>query len=61
MSSCHKDLRRLIKVAEDQGWTCERAHGGHWKFRKGRKLVVVSNSPSDRRTMQNTIHDLRRA
>lgn len=59
----NKDLRKLLKAVEDQGFTARRTSGGHWQIRgtDGRVVAVIAGTPSDVRSWKNTIADLRRA
>lgn len=57
-----KDMRKLIKAAEAQGFDVELSKKGHPLFYKsGRLIATGSGSASDRRSLQNVIAPLRRA
>jgi predicted RNA binding protein YcfA (HicA-like mRNA interferase family) len=56
------DMRRLAQLAREQGWTMTRTGGNHvlWTGPSGHRVVVPS-SPSDHRSLPNTINHLRQA
>jgi len=56
------DLKRVLRALVEQGWRIEQSRGGHWKCYppRGRYLVVVSGTPSDRRAVRNAVATLRR-
>ena len=57
-----KEIKVLIKALEDQGWRVEQTRGGHykaWPPEKSRKMVTMPATPSDHRSMKNTIRDLK--
>lgn len=59
-----KELKVVVKLAEGQGWTVRRTHGGHIQFVPSdptAPLVVSSSTPSDHRTMRNLKAQLRRS
>lgn len=58
-----KDLKRLIKELEAQGFEVEIRRGNpHPIVRKdGRRVATLASSPSDRRSWDNGIAYLRRA
>lgn len=58
-----KELRRLLKAAEAQGFTVERTAKGHWLIRnaQGRAVATISGTPSDHRSWRNGLAALRRA
>lgn len=57
------DIREVIKLARDQNWTVDHTASGHHRFRApdGVSMVITSLTPSDRRTLANTVGYLRRA
>jgi hypothetical protein len=57
------DIRKLLKAAENQGFTVERTAKNHWLIRNADGLAVatVASTPSDHRTWANTLARLRRA
>lgn len=62
MAKLHKDLRPLVKQLKDLGFHIE--SGGKHALIKSIEGKVVGSlplTPSDHRTMKNTISDLRRA
>ncbi|MFJ3601874.1 hypothetical protein ACIPVA_03665 [Streptomyces anulatus] len=57
-----KEVRDLIKKAEAQGFEVTRTTKGHYRFRKGGKLITtISGTPSDRRGLMNSKVALKRA
>jgi len=60
--SMMKELKSLLKTAEDQGCRIVVTPSNHYKvFVPGGKLVVVSSTPSDNRAIENIKRDLRSA
>jgi predicted RNA binding protein YcfA (HicA-like mRNA interferase family) len=57
-----KELKGLIREAEDQGWTVRRSKKGHLQFfaPDGETIVTAAGTPSDHRAMANLISRLRR-
>lgn len=56
-----KDLKELIKTAEEQGWKVERGNNGHYKWLSPTGgMVITSSTPSDKRAFANIQSDLRR-
>ena len=62
MASASKDFRKVIREAERQGWRVEQTKGGHWRFYApdGVNIVHAAGTPSDRRSFDNTIAQLRK-
>jgi hypothetical protein len=60
--SLKKDLKTLLAEAEKQGWTVKLAKSGHYKLYApdGENIVTVGSTPSDRRTLRNTVALMRR-
>ncbi|MEJ5869340.1 hypothetical protein WDV85_16540 [Pseudokineococcus sp. 5B2Z-1] len=57
-----KEMRALIKELEDQGWRVVLARSGHYKAfppDKSQSMVTMPSTPSDHRSMRNTIRDLK--
>ena len=57
------DLRELEKAAREQGWKVDRTRRGHPRFipaDPSRQIVVGSGTPSDRRSLNNLLADLKR-
>lgn len=51
-----KDIRRMIRIAEKQGWIVEHRKGGHILFFPPEKeygFVTVSGSTSDHKALKN--------
>jgi hypothetical protein len=56
-------VKDLVRLARAQGWSVEMG-SGHWKFvppDKSKSVVHVAATPSDWRTLKNTVGMLRRA
>jgi predicted RNA binding protein YcfA (HicA-like mRNA interferase family) len=57
-----KEIKALIKDLEAQGWRVVLARSGHYKAYppdKGQDMVTMPSTPSDHRSMRNTMRDLR--
>jgi hypothetical protein len=60
--SMTKELKSLLKTAEDQGCRVVITPNNHYKvYVPGGKLVVISSTPSDNRAIENIKRDLRSA
>lgn len=59
--SIQKEVKELIKEAKRQGWRVK--EGKHYKLYApdGETIVVVGKTPSDRRSLENSISDMRKA
>jgi len=58
----HKDLKKIAKALEAQGFTTEETKRGHLMvFRDGRLVATFSGTPSDWRSMKNSLADAKRA
>lgn len=56
-----KDLRKILKEAEQQGFEIRHTSDGHpMVYRNGQFVSKVATTPSDRRGQQNLIAALRR-
>ena len=56
-------MRQLLKRLEKEGWDVERRKSGHVKISHpegGGQSVFASTSPSDHRSIKNTIGELRK-
>lgn len=55
-------VKKLIKLAEKQGWRVRVTKRGHVLFYppKGTGSACASGTPSDHRTIKNTVADLKR-
>jgi len=56
------NFRGIKKAALQQGWRVEPTKGGHWSFLspdKTQSPVVASGTPSDRRSMNNLLAQLK--
>lgn len=63
-STQNKDVRRLIDLAESQGWAIETTCGNHLRFippDPTKPMVHTSSTPSDRRAVQNLEAQLRKS
>lgn len=60
--SAKKDMTRLIREAERQGWRVEQLKSGHWRLYApgGKGIVHASGTPSDWRDLANTVAQMRR-
>lgn len=58
-----KELRRLLKACEDQGFTVERTKRGHWRVRDetARAVTTIAGTASDHRSWLNGLAPLKRA
>lgn len=57
-----KDIRTLIKDLEAQGFEIRRTTKGHHRvYRDGQPVCTLSGTPSDHRSMKNSIAALKRA
>jgi hypothetical protein len=55
-----KDLKQLMKTAKKQGWEIKVTGGGHLKWISPESGFVFSAlTPSDRRAIQNIVHQLK--
>ena len=62
-NSNKKDIQDIISKLEEQGWTVTQSRGNsHWKCVApgGVGLVFMPSSPSDSRSLRNTVSHLRR-
>lgn len=62
-ASDKKEMKALLKAAEEQGWTVRFTGSGHyqWKAPDGQTIIVTPSTPSDHRSMSNTRAQLKRA
>lgn len=58
-----KDLRKVIKALEAQGFSVEKTRNGHYKVRnaQGELVCTMAGTPSDGRSFLNSLAALRRA
>jgi hypothetical protein len=56
------ELKEIIREAQKQRWKAKRTKKGHWMLLApdGLNKVLVSGTPSDRRSLTNAITDMRR-
>lgn len=58
----NKELRRLVKRLEAQGFACRVTRNGHIVVsHNGRRVATLSGTPSDHRSWKNQLAALRRA
>lgn len=57
-----KEGRKLVKALQEQGWRVEPTKKGHFLAYApdGVGLVTIPGTPSDSRSLRNTISDLRK-
>lgn len=57
----HKDLRKMVKALEKQGFTVRQTKNNHYNVtRDGAYIVTLPGTPSDWRSMKNALAALRR-
>lgn len=58
----NREIKQIVRDAEDRGWTRELGRNGHIKLRHPvtNKLVVMSSTPSDVRALKNIRAELKR-
>ena len=60
MLTNNKELRKILKDAEEQGWAFTKSRGRHIKGKHTTgKTTTISVSPSDYRVLKNIQRDLR--
>ena len=60
MLTNNKELRKILKDAEEQGWEFTKGRGRHIKGKHTTgKTTTISVSPSDYRVLKNIQKDLR--
>lgn len=59
----HKDLKKIVKDAEAQGFTWEPCSNNHIMFRDaaGATVALFASTPSDPRSWKNSMGALKRA
>lgn len=58
----NKDLKKIVKALEAQGFTVEQTRKGHLMvFKDGRLIVTFAGTPGDWRALKNGIAKARRA
>ncbi|OAZ40962.1 hypothetical protein A9Z40_03200 [Microbacterium arborescens] len=58
----HKELKKIRKALEAQGFETTVLRSGHLAVRKdGRRVTTFSGSPSDGRSWKNSLADAKRA
>jgi len=60
--SAQKDLKKIRKAAEEQGWRVIQLKTGHWRYYApdGVNLVHVSGTPEGSEAIRDILSDLRR-
>lgn len=58
-----KEIKSLVNTLTKQGWSVEQGGSGHYKAKnpEGSTMVTMPATPSDPRSVANTIADLKRA
>ena len=57
-----KELKKIVRSLEEQGFDCEVLPGGHVGVRKdGRRVTTFAGSPSDHRSWKNSRMHAKRA
>jgi hypothetical protein len=58
-----KEIRRLIRALEDQGFTVQPTRKNHWLVRdlEGKVIATLASTPSEHRGLANAIARLRRS
>ena len=60
MLTNNKELKKILKDAEEQGWAFSKGRGSHIKGKHPTgKTTTISVSPSDHRVLLNIQKDLR--
>lgn len=56
------DMRALVRQKRKEGWEVEPTKKGHlrWVFVATGAIVISASTPSDHRTLLNTMADIRR-
>lgn len=58
----HKEMRKIQKELEAQGFTTTVTRKGHLRvFKNGQPVATFSGTPSDIRALRNSLADARRA
>lgn len=58
----NKDLKKIAKALKEQGFEVEVTKRGHMiVLRDGRQVATFSGTPSDWRSLKNSLADARRA
>ena len=57
----NKDLDKILRALEDQGFNVRRTKKGHWLVTKdGQFVTTFASTPSDWRTDKNSLADCKR-
>lgn len=58
----NKDTKKILAAVRKAGWRVERTGGQHYKLKSicGQHIVIVSGTPSDRRSVNNLRAKLKR-
>lgn len=61
--SLKKDIKQLMRIAQEQGWEVSNTNGGHlrWRPPNNAPLVFTASTPSDRRAIHRILRDLQRS
>jgi predicted RNA binding protein YcfA (HicA-like mRNA interferase family) len=62
MASAKKDLKKILREAERQGWQVRQTKNGHWQAFSpdGAGIVTTGGTPSDHKALKNFVAQLRR-
>lgn len=62
MANPQKEIKEIVKAAEEQGWRVKATKRGHLMFfaPDGINKVTAGGTPSDYRALANLLSDLRR-
>lgn len=62
MAPAKKELKEIVKAAEEQGWRAKTTKKGHLMLfaPDGINKVTASGTPSDHRALDNLLSNLRR-
>jgi len=57
-----KDFKKVVKAAEEQGWTAKKTKKGHWQLYApdGKNIVHAAGTPSDHRSLENVLSQMRK-
>ena len=59
--SARRDIDDLVRWLREHGYRIEKTGKGHYKVFAPNRVVIMPSSPSDWRSVKNTVSDLRRA
>ena len=61
-SDNRKRIEKLVRIAEEAGWTVTKTRAGHFRFQApdGVGLYFAPSTPSEYNSVKNTVSDLRK-